>query len=139
MKTKKVFTLVEVMIVIAIIAVISSMFLVGWRVYQDRADDFVISSTMNDISSLAESIRARDGNYAKLKDDAELTKMKDNFPGTIKDKFVLHTKADDLGRPNMEYCASIELISGDHYCIDSSFEKGKTDKAKCTKDSVDCK
>ena len=125
MNKEKGFTLIELMVVIAIIGVLTAMIILGWRTYQDRADDISIVNTMNQLASFSESIRVRDGDYSAVSTEPQFTELEDSLPlepSTI--NFV--TGTDDLGRADRAYCASTTMLDGgSYYCVDSEFNSGR--------------
>lgn len=124
---KKGFTLVEMMIVIAIIGILTSMVLVGLGGARDRARDARIQSNMNNLRLIAEMRYAADLNYDRVKidDQSEIEKLsEDVFRNNGKERISIFR---DPATKSQKYCASTPLkTEGYYFCVDSEGNAGKT-------------
>ena len=135
---EKGFTLIELMVVIAIIGVLTAMIMLGWSTYQDRAEDASIINTMHQLASFAESIRVRDMNYGNVESEEKFTDLVDSLPEETNPEIIFHTTSDDLNRPDRVYCATTQLTNDDYYCVDSEFGSARNDNQVCTATNVAC-
>lgn len=136
---EKGFTLIELMVVIAIIAVLTAMIMLGWNTYQRRAEDASVINTMHQLASYAESMRVRDMHYGGVDQTEEWNELVNSLPAESPD-IEFHTTTDDLGRSDRVYCAKTGLSdSGIVYCVDSEFRTGRFNEGDvCTATKVSC-
>ncbi len=127
---RKGFTLIELMVVIAVIGILSSIVLVTYPAAQDRANDGVIMTDAAQMRVQAEIVYDEDGSYEHLTKatvdpviDALVTDAESHDGAGA--GFDFHYTAD--GSDYTDYCAIITLNSGDQWCIDSNYSAGSTD------------
>jgi len=129
---RKGFTLIELMVVIAVIGILSSLVLVTYPTAQGRANDGVIMSDADQIRVAAEvskgMISAGDysnlGGATGLGEDADINALVTdaNSRNGTKTNFAFHYTVDDT--TYTDYCAVIQMNSGDFWCVDSNYYGG---------------
>jgi len=123
---KKGFTLIELMVVIAVIGILASVTLVAYPAAQSRAKDGVIMSDMDQLRVAAEVSKGTVGDYSGLAADtdcAALVTDANSRNGTQTD-LAYHYTID--GSSYTQYCAIITLNSGSKWCVDSKYNSGST-------------
>lgn len=134
---RKGFTLIELMVVIAVIGILSSLVLVTYPTAQGRANDGVIMSDADQIRVAAEVFRGINGDYDGLAADTDVAALvadADSRNGAETD-FAFHYTADGVTYTN--YCAVIELNSGQWWCVDSHYFSGAQAASSCAS-ALDC-
>jgi len=133
---RKGFTLIELMVVIAVIGILSSLVLVTYPTAQGRANDGVIMSDADQIRVAAEVFYGINGSYSGLADDTDVAALvadADSRNGATDADFAFaFPDADFTG-----YCAVIELNSGKDWCVDSHYFSGQQDASSCAA-ATDC-
>ncbi len=132
---RKGFTLIELMVVIAVIGILSSLVLVTYPTAQGRANDGVIMSDADQIRVAAEVFYGINGSYSGLADDTDVAALvadADSRNGADETDFVFVFPAAGFAN----YCASIEMNSGQYWCVDSRYHSG-AQGAACAANS-DC-
>ncbi len=91
-----------------------------------------ITADMNQIRSCAQIVEMEDGNYADVCTEEEIVALiadiNDNAP----------TPASCFAEENA-YCVTVELNSGDFYCVDSALRSISTTTISCTEKNKSCK
>jgi len=152
------FTLLELLIVIAVMGILSSVVFVGLRSARDKAKDARIRAGLRQVRNLAEA-NYPDGDYGGLDcSDADGT----DGSCSCEDP-ELEILCQDIGRQGQsleiynsgdEYCFCVKLNnqleevgtgcigspppSFDTYCVDSSGFSGKTEGCSCSVSWVSC-
>jgi len=127
---RKGFTLIELMVVIAVIGILSSLVLVTYPTAQGRANDGVIMSDADQIRVAAEVFYGINGDYDGLAADADVAALVTdaNSRNGAETDFAFAFKAvADFS----EYCAVIEMNSGQYWCVDSDYTSGAQAAATC--------
>ena len=120
---KKGFTLIELMVVIAIIAILATAVLVSLDAARSRAKDTNKISAVTQIRSLAETYYSATLDYSGLSGSSEYQSIKTEYGD------VLVVAGD-----NRAYCAEIELTDGKYFYIDSEFVAETKDGSVCNQD-----
>ncbi len=146
-KNKKGFTLIELMVVIAIIALLAAVVLVSLQAARERAEDSNRTAAVTQIRSLAETYFARDLHYGVLADAPdgpdELTVLYEEYGYVGDDVLNVHVATGDEPQ---EYCAEIELKENEgeadaaFFCVDHDLRaiKHLDGSRRCTDTSLSC-
>lgn len=134
------FTLVELLVIIAIIGLISSILAAGIKGQLDRARDARAKSNMNQLRIEAVEIRQDYGSYdpSILCCDGpsckpEVVKNCDEVESLVKIEPVINSTTN-------EFCIYVKLSSGLYFCLDSAGVAGEFDSVdNCTSTSYSCK
>ena len=127
---KKGFTLIELMVVIAVIGILASVVMVAYPRAQSRAKDGVIMADADQLRTAAEISKDEVGDYSGITTDADCAALiadANSRNGAATD-FAFHYKVDTSNYSS--YCGIITLNSGDKWCIDSNYYSGK-DETSC--------
>lgn len=115
MNNRKGFTLVEMLVVIAVIGIISTVALTALGPSRDKAKDSRVISGLNQIRAIAETVY--DGDYA------DVTLMQTEIARSNSDIKLNNGNIDitiQKDANNTAYAASSPLLSGGFYCVDSN-------------------
>jgi len=136
----KSFTLIEVLVVIAIIALLISISLIAIGHYQDKATDTAIGADLSQIRKVAAMIYTDENSYENI-----------CAAGTLNDGYSdLKTIEDDVNKfagkdptcysERNAYCVQSSLLSADegYFCVDSTGFAGEIDKDYCKDKSKNC-
>lgn len=143
-KTIAGFTLVEMVVVIAIFGILTTMVLTAVGGARNRARDARIISNVNQIRSFAEILYGRQGNYAGLTCGAnngaavptDMQSVCTDIFSQINDGTTVNVGVS--GVDVYKYCVSSKLTSGRYYCADSA-GKGTEDASNlCDGSNYDC-
>ena len=133
--SNKGFTLIELMVVIAVIGILASVILVAYPAAENRAKDGVIMSEMDQLRTAAEISKgtSSDGDYRHLTVatvPTDIAALKADIVSNSPDSAVTITYkgASDYS----EYCAEIQLNTGNYWCIDSKYHSQQNAAAVCT-------
>lgn len=110
MNKSKGFTIIELIVVIAIIAVLASIVLVNVTQYIDKAKDAAIKSDIASIALGMGACYAEELSYATCTIEAALSADIASRGGTLV----------TTATPTTAYCASSTLVSGGSICVDST-------------------
>ena len=133
---KKGFTLIELMVVIAVIGILSAVTLVAYPTARNRAKDGVVMAEMDQLRTAAEVSKgtSTDGDYRHLTVatvDPDCLVLETDINLQVMGSLVYHYKNEGVGTEDYdEYCAIVELNSGAEWCIDSAYYSG-SDNVSC--------
>jgi prepilin-type N-terminal cleavage/methylation domain-containing protein len=115
MKNRKGFTLIEMLVVIAVVGILSAAVLASLGPARNKAKDARIISALNQLRSVAETLY--DGDYDAVDtDQTEISKLAQditNNQGELKIQKSSETTA-------LAYLAYSKLPGGGYYCVDSA-------------------
>ncbi len=131
---KEAFTLVELMIVIAVVAVLATFILVALGGARDAAEDSKRKGAISQIRSFSSIYYSIQGGYDGMKDAGELGELIKKYDIDEGENKVLKIITE-----GSEYCAEIELIKGGYSCTDGSYiiVDGYTER-RCESGSANC-
>jgi prepilin-type N-terminal cleavage/methylation domain-containing protein len=112
---KRGFTLIEIMIAIAIIGLLSSIILVSFKNTKDSARDSRIITSLDQIRSIVQIFYAKENTYENIEGDSYFIFLKKDIEDLSGEEPVVHT-----GRNGIGYCFYTKLHNGDYCCIDSN-------------------
>jgi len=121
------FTLIELLVVIAIIGILSGAVLINLNDESKKAKDARIKSSMNQIRTRMESMRAESSTLAYPASgttDAEIVKLKNDISAQGKTPLINSDSAS-------KWCAECPLYIGGYFCVDSAGYAG-TGTKRCT-------
>lgn len=131
---KKGFTLIEMLVVIAVIGILSAAILTALVPARNKAKDTRIVSGLQQVRSIAETLYAN-GSYSALPTGA-IANDNSNFGTTATDiaaqNGALHinvTTGETAGPAGQGYRAWSKLNSGNYYCVNSAGFAGEVSSA----------
>ena len=95
------------------------------------AKDPRIAAGMNQIRSEAQIVERDTGSYAGVCADADIVALIKDINSLAPSKAECHNSA-------LEYCVTVELNSGDFYCVDSDLRSTSDINKTCTADNKSC-
>lgn len=127
------FTLVELLVVVGIIALLSSLTAVVARETRDRGRDTKIQTSLSQIRLEAALIRNLENSYLTLCDGSNtLNEANDNLK-IIEDEARKYSGSDpECYATEDTYCVSSPLVTGKSYCLDSTGYAGTIDNPDCS-------
>ena len=118
------FTLIELMVVIAVIGILASIVLVAYPSAQNRAKDGVVMADMDQLRTAAEVAKGTStaGDYSTIETNSDCVALKADIDSRVPGSLTYHYKVD--GSDYSEYCAVVQLNSGNYWCVDSNYYSG---------------
>lgn len=134
MKTNsnKAFTLIELLVVIAIIGILAGIVLVSLAGARNTAKDGRVKADMNQIRSEAQIIELETDSYATVCTNADIVTLTDDIEANAATDTITCYDTTDA------YCVSIELNSGEFYCVDSGLNSSASTTDNCDGDNDLC-
>jgi prepilin-type N-terminal cleavage/methylation domain-containing protein len=120
-RKNKGFSLVELMIVIAVIAVLATFILIALQNARNSAENSRRVSATTQIRSFASVYYAINGTYENIKSAPEISDAVERYDENTGEKKILRIAVTGEGF-NSKYCAEIELVKGDYFCVDESLQ-----------------
>ena len=129
------FTLIELMIVIAVVAVLATFILIALGGARDAAEDSRRKSAVSQIRSYASIHYTVEGSYQGIKEATNIEEVVKSYDEDTGEEKVLRILTDG----SRKYCAEIMLTDEGYFCTDGGYEivEGYTDR-RCTTESIDC-
>lgn len=126
------FTLVELLVVVGIISLLSSMSAVVAREARDRGRDTKIQTSLSQVRFEAALIRNLENSYVTLCNGSNtLNETNDNLK-IIEDEARKYSGLDpECYATEDTYCVSSPLVTGKSYCLDSTGYAGTIDNPDC--------
>jgi len=130
------FTIIELVVVIAIIGIISSIVLINVNSIKNKARDSAIKEDMNSFAQLALAYYEKHGNYGGFCEDTATEILFNAIPAydEKKEKYCQHDSDDWL------ICAQLNFPEdrSKAWCIDKSGFKKQIDSADCAQGLKTC-
>lgn len=131
MNKQKGFTIIELIVVIAIIAILASIVLINVTTYLNRAKDGAVIENMHALQTAAIAFAGSQSspNYNGVKADTEYARVATaiGLTYTLTDNCTTETACNTA--TDLAWCASIvKKVGGAIYCVDST---GKVGTATC--------
>lgn len=138
---RKGFTLIEIMIVVAVLAILVTTVVVAQKATVTRSKNSRILSAISDVRKIAETIYMSEGTgYINLCDTPPSVRLNARY-----------RDLDNLGQDIEEnggqvfchsiqnsYCISAKLFDGQNFCIDDESHFGSTDIQVCINAESEC-
>lgn len=137
----KSFTLIEVLVVVAIIALLISINLVAIGHYQDKARDTAIAAGLSQIRKVAAMIYTDENSYENIcAADHTLNNGYSDLKMIEDDVNKFTDKDPTCYSERTAYCAQTSLLSadGEYFCVDSTGFSGRIDGNYCKDKSKNC-
>lgn len=137
----KSFTLIEVLVVVAIIALLISINLVAIVHYQDKARDTAIAADLSQVRKVATMIYTDENSYEPVCAGDNTLNDSHSDLKTIEDDVNKFTGKDPTCYSDRNlYCVQSSLLSTDvgHFCVDSTGFAGKIDGNYCKDKNKNC-
>ena len=118
-KKQKGFTIIELIVVIAIIAILASIVLVNVTQYINKAKDAAIKSDMSNIAvGMATCGASANGSYTGC--DSNTSYVQANLKTDIANQYASSAFTATYSSPATAYSAYVKLNDGSYVCIDST-------------------
>jgi prepilin-type N-terminal cleavage/methylation domain-containing protein len=132
------FTLVELLIVVAILGILISIIVVAIREYSQRAKNTKILSDVSQVKRIAESI------YMSQSDGYVNLCQADNLNENDQDLKILKEDIEKQGGSitcksiEESYCLSVSLVGGSYLCLDDEGDSGIYQTNPCSSANSVC-
>lgn len=129
MRKNKGFTIIELLVVMAIIGLLAAMVSIYAKSARDRAKDANIQKSLSQVRNLGEILYLNSTSYATLGGTAGMTLLKADivkYGGTV--------LVENYG--TSAWCIKYKLNGAGSWCVDSTGYKGAT--ANCDATNFDC-
>ena len=141
------FTVIEILVVIAIIALMSSLLVIGTMSYRDKAMDSRIIDEMHQFRASAAIVNETNGNYDNVccgaaPCDANINSLCIDIGNQGGTKPSDDSSGIDIIKPASPanaFCAEVKLNTDKYYCVDSSLtSKQYSSNPACATDHYSC-
>jgi prepilin-type N-terminal cleavage/methylation domain-containing protein len=128
MNKQKGFTIIELVVVIAIIAILASIVLVNVTTYINRAKDGAAVENMHALQTAAIAFAGSQSspNYNGVKSDTEYSRVATAIGLNYTLTDTCTTEAACNTSTDLAWCASIVKVGGAVYCVDSTRKVGSS-------------
>ncbi len=139
-KTKKGFTLIEILIVVAIIGILATIVVVSMRQASDRGKSAKIISSVVQVRSIADDLYLQNTDGYK-----DLCDLSGGF-GTNADLQIIKADIEEYGgsvtcySEQYHFCVSTRLVGEEdvYFCIDDSGTNVQAASSLCTGTNISC-
>ncbi len=132
-KKEKGFSLIELMIVIAVVAILATFTLIALQNARNSAEDSRRVSATTQIRSFSSVYYAINGTYENIESAPEIRDAIEKYDETMGEKKILRISVVGEGF-NSKYCAEIELVNNDYFCVDESLQTVENEERRCGED-----
>jgi len=137
MKNQKGFTLIELMVVIAIIGILAALTVTSWNIYQRRAEDAERTVIISQTRNIAEEYWLQGRTYEDLEDYGAFQNLLLNGLDICEGNWDTCADLIEVYSERENYCVSIPLTGTEtNFCVDSEGFAG-TGKI-CDEGTVSC-
>ncbi len=132
------FTLVELLVVVAIISLLVSVNIIAIREYRTVARDAGIETHLVQIRPIAEIISEIESSYLSLCFEGELSEEEELGEIAAIVKKYSEEKTIICHAEEESFCVQTEMAGGDIFCVDSYGYAGR-DEFNCLADNIGCR
>jgi len=138
MSNNKGFTIIELIVVIAIIAVLAGIVLVNVQGYTNKAKDASMKSAIKQMYTLAQTVYEQTGSYLNTTSDPQYLVIQKGTKQYSKEQFFDPIRG--RYRDANSFCIWIDLFDGSKWCADWTGYVGLVGASYCNdSNNVKCK